>query len=67
MFNQGSATFDPIAVVAIRNAVDLFDLGMMDMTTDDAINPAVFGEACHFLFIIRHELNGVLDFMLQVF
>ena len=40
ILDQRRATLDPVAVVAVQDAVDVADLGMMNVTADNAIDTA---------------------------
>lgn len=59
VFDQSGATFHPIAAVEIVDAIDVTDLGAMDMTTNQAINAVVVGDFDHGLFKIRNVFHGV--------
>ncbi len=40
MLDQRRAALDPVAVVAVKHAADVADLGMMDVAADDAVDAA---------------------------
>ena len=52
MFDERGATFYPIAVIAVGNAIDVFDLSVMDVSTNHSVGLLIFGESRHFFFII---------------
>ena len=66
MLDQRRATFDPVAVVAIENAVDAPDLGAVDVAADDSVDTAAACFRDHRLLVVADVLDGVLDFVLQV-
>ena len=43
MLDQGGAALHPVAVVAVEDAVDLADLGLVDVAADDAVDAAPAG------------------------
>ena len=45
----------------------LADFGVVDMAADNAVGAALTRHARHRLFIVRDELNGVFDFVFEVF
>ena len=45
VLDQCGATFHPIAVVAVSDTVDVFDLGVVNMPTNHAVGAALFGLA----------------------
>ena len=66
VLDQGRAAFDPVAVVGIENLADAPDFGVVDVTADDAVQPAA---ACHFrhrLFEVGDVADSVFDSMLEV-
>jgi hypothetical protein len=66
MFDQSRAAFDPVAIVAVEDAVDRPDFGGVDMATDDAVGAAAASFAHDSLLEIRDELHGALDLALEV-
>ena len=40
MLDERGAALDPVAVVAIENAAEIADLGVMDVAADDAVDAA---------------------------
>ena len=44
VFNEGGATFNPVPIVAVKYAVDVPDLCMMDMSTNYTIYASFLGE-----------------------
>ena len=40
MLDQSGAALDPITVIAIKDAVHLANLGVMDVATDDTVDAA---------------------------
>jgi len=61
VFGQCRAAFDPIAIIAIKDAVYVSDLGVMDVAADNAIDAALAGGAGDGLFIVGDIFNGVFD------
>src|SRR5215831_8347873 len=66
MFDEGGAALDPIAVVAVEHAADLFDVGLMDVPADDAIDAALPCFVDNGVGKVAHELDRVLDARLQI-
>jgi hypothetical protein len=64
LFNQRRAAFDPIPVIAVQNAVDLANFGMVDMTADDAVRLPLLGLVGNGLFEATDEFNRVLHLVL---
>jgi hypothetical protein len=62
VLDQGGAAFDPVAVVAVGDAVHVADLGVVDMAADDAVEAAAAG----FLGQRRLEVVDVLDRVLDL-
>jgi hypothetical protein len=66
VFHQCRAAFDPIAVVAIENAVDGADLCMMDVAAHDAVDAAPAGLCRDGHLVVGDELHGVLNLVLEI-
>src|SRR5689334_21097306 len=47
MLDQRGAALHPVAVIAIEDAVDLLDLGLVDVAADDAVQAASPGLCRH--------------------
>ena len=66
ILDQRGAAFDPVAVVAVEDAVDVADLGLVDVAADHAVDAAPARLAGHRVLEVADELDGVLDLVLQV-
>jgi hypothetical protein len=66
MLDERRATFDPVAVVAIENAIDATDLRAVDVAADDPVDTAAACFRNHRLLVVADILDGVLDFVLQI-
>src|SRR4051794_21113957 len=66
VLDQGGAALHPVAVIAVEDAVDGADLGVMDVAADHAVDAAAARLACHRLFVVGDELDRVLDLVLEV-
>ena len=65
MLDQGRAAFDPVAVVAVEDAADLADLGLVDVAADHAVDaapPRLVGDR---VLEVVDELDRVLDARLR--
>ena len=67
VLHEGGAAFHPVPVVAVQDAVDVFDHGMMDVAADDPVGVVFAGQARDGAFVIVDERNRVLDLVLEVF
>ena len=65
ILDQRRAAFDPVAVVAVEDAVDVADLGVVDVAADHAIDAAPARLVGHGVLVVGDELHGVLDLVLQ--
>ena len=45
VLNQGRATLDPVAIIAIKGAIDHAHFRAVDVTTQDAVMPPALGHA----------------------
>lgn len=59
------AALDPIAVVAVEDTVDHAHLGMMKLAAYDAVDAAAPRFARHGPLVVRDEVHGVLDPVLE--
>ena len=66
ILDQRGAALDPVAVVAVEDAVDGADLGVMDVAAHHAVDAAAARFARHRVLVVVDELHGVLDLVLQV-
>src|SRR5579883_1312869 len=66
ILDQRGAALDPVAVVAVEDAVDGADLGMVDMAAHHAVDAAAARFARHRALIVADELHGVLDLVFEV-
>lgn len=57
IFNQGSATLHPVSAVKVLDAVDHFDLGLVDMAADDAIGLMAAGHGGQRLFVLGDKFH----------
>jgi hypothetical protein len=60
-------TFDPVAVIAVKNPIDIADLCMVNMTADHAVYTAAPGLTCDSALKIANVTNRALDLQLQEF
>ena len=65
MLDQRRAALDPVAVVAVEHAVDVADLGVVDMAADDAVDVARARLGGDRVGVIADELDRVLDLDLR--
>ena len=66
VLDQGRQTFDPIAIVAVQNAVDIANFSVVNMSAHHAIE-SVFGRlGGHGHFKVIDETDGLFDFELEV-
>jgi hypothetical protein len=66
VLDQRGAAFDPVAVVAVEDAVDRADLGVVDVPAHHAVDAASSRLARHRVFVVVDELHRVLDPVLEV-
>jgi hypothetical protein len=66
VFDQGSAGFDPIAVVAIKHSFHIPHFGIVNVTADHAVDlapPCLLGQR---EFVIADIFDGVFDFVFEI-
>src|SRR5688572_3685336 len=61
MLHQRGAALDPVAIVAIEDAVDGLDLGLVDVAAHHAVKAAALGFLRHRMLEVADELDRVLD------
>ena len=61
MLDQGGAALDPVAVIAVVDAVDHRHLGRMDVAADHTVGVSFSGLAHDSLFEIGDELHRFFD------
>ena len=66
MLDERRTTFDPVAVVAVENAVDTTDLRTVDVAADDSVDTTATCFRDHCVLVVADVLDGVLDFVLQI-
>ena len=66
VLDQRGAAFDPVAVIAVEDAIDVADLGVVDVAADHAVDAAPARFARHRVLVAVDELDRVLDLVLQV-
>jgi len=66
ILDQRRAALDPVAVVAIEDAVDGADLGVMDVSAHHTIDAATACFARDGLLVVVDELDGVLDLVFEI-
>lgn len=66
VLDQGGAAFDPVAVVAVEDAVDGAHFGGVDMAADDSVDFALSGLGDHRVLEMADVFDGVLDLVFQV-
>src|SRR5260221_11412260 len=64
--DQRGAAFDPVAVVAVKHAVDGANLGMVDMAADHAVDAAAPRLAGDRMLVVVDILDRVLHLVLQI-
>ncbi len=65
ILDQGGAAFHPVAVVAVEDAVDVADLGLVDVPAHHAIGAAAPGLRRHRVLELAHIADRVLDLVLE--
>ena len=65
MLDQGGAALHPVAIVAVEDAVDDLDLGLVDVAAHHAVEAAALGFLRHRMLEVADELDRVLDPRLQ--
>jgi hypothetical protein len=66
MLDKRGATFDPVTVVAIENAIDAANLRAVDVAADDPICAAPASFRDHRLLVVADILDGVFDLLFQI-
>ena len=66
ILDQRGAALHPVAVVAVEDAVDVADLGVMDVAADHAVDAAPARLAGDGVLEVGDELHRVLDLVLEV-
>src|SRR6185436_12470989 len=66
ILDEGGAALDPVAVVAIENALDGSYLGVMDVAAYHAVDAAAARLAGDGALVVADVLHGILDAVLQV-
>jgi hypothetical protein len=66
VLDERGQALDPVAVVAVENAVDVADFGLVDVPAHDAVAAAAARFVGHHALELRDEVHRVLDLMLQV-
>jgi len=66
MFHNGGAGFNPVAGIAIEEAIHILDFGLVDVAADDAIGSMSASLAHHGLFVIGDEADDVFYASLDV-
>ena len=66
VFGERGAALDPVAVVAVKHAVDLRDLGAMDVAADGAVQPATPRFVRERALEVRDVFHRVLHLVLEV-
>ena len=62
MLDQGGQAFDPVAIVAIDDAVDFPNFGTVNMATHHTLKAVFGGLGRHGDFKITDEIDGFFDF-----
>jgi hypothetical protein len=65
ILDQPGAAFHPVAVVAVQHAVEVADLGVMDMAADHAIDAALARFLGYGLLVVADIFDRVLDLVLE--
>src|ERR1700743_588446 len=66
MLDQRGAAFDPVAVVAVGDAVDLADVGVVDVAADGAVDMMTASLLGQHGFECTDELDRVLNLVLEI-
>ena len=66
MFDKSRAAFHPVPVIAVSDAVDLANFGVMDMAADNAVNTSVQRYVGEGVFKVRDKFDGILHLQFQV-
>ena len=64
--DQRGQALDPVAVVAVKQAVDWPNLGLVDVPADDAVKAMTARLAQQYLLESGDEADGILDAVLEV-
>jgi hypothetical protein len=65
MFDQRGTTLDPVAIIAIKGAIDFAYLGAVDMTAHHPLVASSPGLTSHSHLKIRDVIQGLLDLVLE--
>ena len=65
VLDHRATAFDPVAGIAVRDLVDVTQLGLVDMATHDRIHFTTSRLACHQLFKIGDEAHRSLDLVFE--
>ena len=66
VLDQRAAAFDPVAVVAIQDAINLTHLGAVNVAADNALVATALGLLRNRHLKICHVIQGRLDPVLEV-
>ena len=64
VLHQGRSAFDPVAIVALQDAIDGAHFSLVDVTTHHALVATPGGFVGHGLFKVRHITQGLFDLVL---
>jgi hypothetical protein len=65
MFDDGGQTLDPVAVVAVEDAVDRPDLGVVDVSANHPVDSPSSGLSRHRRLEVAHVADGAFDLQFQ--
>jgi hypothetical protein len=66
MFYQGSAGFYPVTVVHVCDTIDIFDLGMVYVSTDHTVKTTLLTVCRQILFKLEHKVHGSFHTMFEI-
>ena len=66
VFHQCGPALDPVAVVAIKSAIDHAHLGTVDVATQDPVMATALGLFGDRHLKVGHVIQGALDLLLEV-
>lgn len=66
MLDQRGAAFDPVAIIAVDDAIDCTDVGGMDVAADNAIGAPALGLGDNGNLIVADVFDRVLDLVFDV-
>ena len=64
--HKRTQTLHPIAVIAIKHAIDVSNLGMVNVPTNHAIKSTLFSLLCYCQLKVGNKVDCFLDLQLQV-